>query len=168
MPNHIIQEHLDPEHYGIDEDSIVTRKHESGKLRLSSVATVNCATANTFYKISGTFTDDGDNVGFTTDDTNDRITSDVGGKKYLFMGTSDVEVSKACKLKYTLYKNGVDTGKTTPHDFKDLDDDVDSTQNISIVDIFDISPNDYFEVWVSSDQSNTTVTVNTLTIIFRW
>lgn len=164
MPKHIMQEHLDSEHFDIAGDNSLTRKHEYGKLRLSASSNITCTNADQYYQITGTFTDDGDNIGFTTSDSTDDIKSNIGGKLYHLVGVSDVGVDKACKLTYSLFKNGSDTGKSTPHDF----DSPSKTENISITDLINIANGDEFDIRVKSDQANTIASVNTLNVIFKW
>lgn len=89
----------------------------------------------------------------------------VGGKDcFLFSGASDLEVNKACKITYGLFKNGtLVAGAETPHDFAAQS----KIENISITAILSgIKANDYFDVRAKSSVSDTILTVATLLITF--
>ena len=116
-------------------------------------------TADTYYKISGTF------IGLLLS----RFTvSTAGVLKYIgtgevvnLTGVSDFHCSKACELKYVIYLNGVlIDGTCTCHTITAAS----KNSNISITGLIDLNTNDELEIYAISDTSNTILTIKTLRV----
>jgi hypothetical protein len=130
-----------------------------GQLRILNPANTICVLANEFYKIAGTF-EDGETVGFTIAE-NKICWNGNNGIDFLFNGSSDVQVNKACTITYALFKNGILIPNVqTPHKFLSPS----KTSNISITALVEINNNDEFDVYVKSDSAGTIVSVQTFNI----
>jgi hypothetical protein len=134
-----------------------------GQMHLATGTTLAFAATDTYEKIVGTWTDGCAN-NFVVDDVNDRIT--YTGKQTMCMlmnGVSDCQVNKNCQISYALYRNGsLVTGAETPHTFQA----VAKYSNISITTLLNINSGDYFEVFAKCDAGDTTLTINSLKILF--
>jgi hypothetical protein len=142
----------------------VPKRLYKGCHHLNAAQTTECADADTYYKITGTWVDGTDcNQGFTYDGTGKLTYNGQSGVHFLFNGQSDVEASKVCEITYALYKNGVIvTGAETPHSFHTAN----QVANIGITNIFPLQQGDYLEVYCKSDTAATDIISNTLMITF--
>ena len=134
-----------------------------GTMTLDAVFDTPCAVAGTWYPMLGTFSD-----GALTDFTLDAsgILTFTGEDPCLcsFIGTSDLEADKVCKVYYALSLKGViQSGVQTPAKFENAN----STENISINRPALLSKDDTLQVFMKSDTTNTTVQVNTLNLLFK-
>lgn len=133
-----------------------------GQSILTASANTSLDPENIFYKLTGTFTDNGLNQNFTTN-TNGDLTYNGRDTMYHFVGSSDLSVSNQCQIEYGLFRNGtLVPGAITPHDFAASA----RTQNISINVILDVANGDTFDIRARSDTPNVTVTVATLITTF--
>jgi len=132
-----------------------------GQLRLQSEADTDLTTAGQYYKISGTFAD-GHASGFTVTDNKLKYTG-PSGVCFHFSGASDLQVSKACEIVYSLFRNGSAVlDAQTPHTFLNPS----KTSNISITSIIMLNQNDELEIYAKSNAANTTMSVKNLNIVF--
>jgi len=128
---------------------------------LTSPEETVCTLADNYYKISGTWSG-ATNLGFFRDGSGKLIYKNGANINFLLNGTSDVKADKNCLLTYALFKNGVlVSGAETPHTFNNAN----SFVNISITAFVQgLKYDDYLEVYCKSDQANTKITSETLTI----
>lgn len=134
-----------------------------GYANLSSSTTTECALADTYYKIGGTWTA-GTHDYFESDGSGKTTYKDGSGVHFLLNGVSDVSADKNCTIWYGLYINGtlVDAAQT-PHTFNNAN----QISNISITAVLeDLQYNDYLEVWCKSDTVNTNIKSETLELTF--
>jgi len=148
-----------------DSTFILTSRLQMGVMHLTGGDTTHCTTANTYYKISKVagFVN-GVNNGFTLD-YNGRITFiGIKGTDCNFFGSSDVTADKTGELYYALFKNGsLYDDAESPIDINNAN----KTKGVQInIGIPNLKPTDYFEIWVRSENANTTITHRTLFISF--
>jgi len=128
-----------------------------GQLRIMAPTDTTCILADTYYKIGGNF-EDGETIGFSIAENKIKWNG-CNGIIFLFNGTSDVQVNKACTITYGLFRNGeLITEAQTPHSFVSPS----KTSNISITALIEANCNNEFDVYVKSDQANTIISVQTL------
>jgi len=132
-----------------------------GQLRLSEAADTVIAGAGSWVKVEGTFID-GEHRGFDVD-TNTLVYTGPSGACFLFNGTSDLASNKACTMQYSLYVNGeaAERGQT-PHTFPASA----RTSTIAITALLKLNQGDVLEVYATSDQAATTLSIKTLNITF--
>ena len=123
----------------------------------------NCTLADTPYKIGGTWTQCSEPKGFVADFAGKLTFRGASGSKFLFNGVSDLAVSKASRITYMLYKNGVlVSASQTPTDFAAAS----KYSNISITQFMRLDKYDYLEVYCKSDVAANVVTSNSLQLTF--
>lgn len=123
-----------------------THNHNHGFIALATPAALNILVADQHYKIPGVFSEI-DHANFTAESTGKLTHNDVIGT-YTLNGTSDVQVSKACTLTYSLFKNGVlVSGAESPHTFVSSN----KIGTLSIAAIIHLVKGDYLEVYAKSD-----------------
>lgn len=132
-------------------------------LRVVTAAPTTLTDAGTWYPIAGTFAD-GDCDCFTVESDGKMTYVGGNGRSFLFSGDSDLEVNKACRITYGLEKNGTPNGEIiTPRDFVSAS----KIGGVGICRNLILNNGDVFYVRVQSTEANTSVTVNTLYLIFR-
>ena len=137
----------------------IPRRLNKGRHVLSSSTTTTCTDADTYYKITGTWTNGAGGHSFETDGTGKLTYIGDNNITYLLIGNSDLSSDKVAKITYALYKNGaLVTGFETPTDFTAAN----KIGNIGINNFVVLNTGDYLEVYVKSDTAATTVTHNTL------
>jgi len=131
-------------------------------MAISAATPTVTGAANTYVQMAGTFTDSHlNNWELNTDGTLTYTGAD--GAYCLFNGNSGMEVDKACKLTYGLYKNGaLVPGAESPQDFAASS----KISNIGITRICKLNKGDYVNVYMKSSVLTTTVTVQTLFLTF--
>jgi len=132
-----------------------------GQLRLSETTDTVILDADTYTKVSGTFTD-GHVSGFTVSN-NKLIFNGPDGSCFLFNGASDLESNKSCIIFYALYLNGqLVNDAQTPHKFVTPS----KTTSIGITSIIKLNNGDELEIYCKSSETNTTLTIKNLNITF--
>jgi hypothetical protein len=131
----------------------------AGQMGLTEPADTSTPLADTDYKLSGTFTDGGQNNKFITSSSGTLTYTGVGGK-FHFVGSTDVTIDKNCGMALVLYKNGSPTPTVGRHSFNNANE----TANISATGLLTLDKGDEFEVYVQCDTASTTFTFNSLNI----
>lgn len=130
-----------------------------GQHRLMEKTSTTITNKDTYVKVLGNF-EDGETKGFEFI-ANKLCWQGSSGTVFLFNGSSDLEVNKACTISYGLFLNGVLVEEAqTPHSFVSPS----KTSNISITALVRLQQDDEIEVFVKSSEDNTIVTVHTLAI----
>ena len=130
------------------------------KTILTGITTLNLATPDTLYDTGGIFTDGGLSRDFTS--TAEGVVTYLGsGIVCSIHGTSECSVDKACKVTYSMIKNGISIGDT-PHGFTSTTKE----SSIGITNMIKIENGDVFKVQIKSDTSNTELTIDTLNVVF--
>ena len=133
-----------------------------GCQRLLSSEITNCEDLGTYYKIGGTWGGH-ECRGFIRDGSGKLTYLSGGGCTFLFNGSSDVSVNKACRITYGLYKNGVLVSNAeTPHDFSATS----KIESLGITALADLNLGDYLEIYVKSSVDDTEITSTSLAITF--
>lgn len=134
-----------------------------GQMSIALGTTLAFANINIYEKVIGTWSD-GFSNNFVISDANDRITY-TGGQTmvFLFNGTADASVDKACVTTFGLYKNGIlIPGAETLHGFTSPA----KVGTVSIAKLIELKQGDYLEVWAKVDTTAVTITFNVLSILF--
>jgi len=138
----------------------IKSKISKGQLKLQASAGSVLANKDTYYKVSGTFSN-GQARGFIIVD-NKLKWKGADNSVFLFGGVSDVKSNKACEIHYGLFKNGVlVTGAETPHTFPALA----RISTISIIGICVLDYDDELDVYARSDTDGTILSVASLNIV---
>jgi len=135
------------------------------ELYLTDFETVECDVADTYYIVDGP-SSTGDIKGFV-DNGSCRLTyTDVTGDRICMVGTSvtfSVPVDDAPAIvSMKIYKNGVADEESLVGDYVATGDIADS---LPVMCLLEIDTNDYIELYVSSNTNNTTVVLNTMTLV---
>jgi len=136
-----------------------------GEIYLPLFATIECDVADVYYTINGTTTS-GELLGFTnnglgrltyTDITNERIVQ-VNVSMTMSIPIDDVPAIVSAKI----YRNGVADNASLAGDYVSAADLADA---FPMVCLLQLDQNDYIDVRVSSNADNTTVVINTMTLM---
>jgi len=137
-----------------------------GEIYATGYTTIECADAGTYYLFSGNTTT-GELLGFA-DNGHGRLTyTDITTNRICLITTSmtmsvpidDVPAIITCKL----YINGQPDEASLVGDYISIGDVADSFPIVCLVEI--LNKNDYMELYVASNAANTTVVVNTMTLV---
>lgn len=134
-----------------------------GQMSIATGTTLAFTDINVYEKIIGTW-GDGFSNNFTISDANDRITyTGAQTMVFLFTGSADLSVDKACITTFIQYKNGNPVaGTETIHGFTSAA----KVGTISIARLVQLSQGDYLEVWAKVDTTAVTMTISALAITF--
>ncbi len=133
-----------------------------GQLYLATPAPLDYAVANTYEPIPGTWA--GNALRFFSANSNGTLTyQGCDNTAILFVGSSDLKVSKNCALYYGLFKNGaLVTGMETPVTV--------ATPNhiygMAIAGIVTLNYGDALRVYSKCDDEDAVLTPSTLSIVF--
>lgn len=127
---------------------------------------VECAEANKWYLVSGNTTT-GQILGFT-DNGRGRLTyTDITPNRICLINTAvtvQIPVEDAPAIvSMQLWINGVPDTASLVADYLTVDDNADSLPIVCLLKL--LNTGDYIEIYVRSDQNNTTVAVATMTLI---
>jgi hypothetical protein len=136
------------------------RSVNKGHMHITGTNDTICTLVDTYYKMSGTFSNSL-NKNFTTTAAGELIHTGPDNSIYQFDGVSDLAVNKASVITYGLFVNStLVPGAETPHTFAAAS----KIANIAITEIITLNNGDSIDIHMKSDTASTTVTVNTLFI----
>ena len=131
-------------------------------MQLNTSTVNNLAVADTYYKISGTYSTNGVNNHFSVS-SDGVITYNGPGGVFLFNGVSDLQVNIVTDITYALFINQtLVPNAETPHTFSFFD----RIDNISITAMVPLSTGDEIEVYAKASDNNTNLTTLNLLLTF--
>ena len=105
---------------------------------------------------------DGKNLGFELNPNGELTFIGKDGTFFLLNGVADISVNKACKITFSLFVNGIDSGYSTPHTFTAAS----KTENISIAAGIELKKFDILKVYAKADLDNVDLTITNLNTVY--
>jgi len=132
---------------------------ERGQLTLPVATVTSLVLADTYYPVSGNFTD-GSIKNFILS-SNGELKYIGYGNTFLLSGVADIKVNKLCQITFGLYKNGMlCENAETPHTFTGAD----RIHSIAITRLVYGEHDDIYQVYAKSSEVNTDLTVEGLAV----
>lgn len=129
-----------------------------GQLRMAVATSTLLVTSSEYYQMIVSSTDSY-NKNFSTNATGTITYSGTSGLYFLFNGATNFLTDKAALVTYGLYVNGaLATGAESPIDIAASS----KRASNAITRVIQLNNGDKINIWVKSDQANTTITVDAL------
>ena len=139
-----------------------TRNLSKGNVRLTSTDSTALIIADQYYPVEGVFSN-GLGKDFVVAGDGTVYYNGPAGRKFVFIGVSDVSVNKPCKITYVLQQNGEFSDTIiTERDFAMAD----RTDGLAIARLIQLYTGDVLRTFAKSSVAATDMTAHSLFLLF--